>query len=144
MISYLLCYIAAMETNVLREALAEPPTVDELGELPSEGVLLLRRDNEALRAENEALRVENARLQAEVGTLHRELQRAEEDFAERLTQLLNASLLRLREPAEPECAAGHGSPVSIDAACADAACAGHPAGAVAAAVDAAASDPLAA
>jgi hypothetical protein len=121
-----------METDVLREALAEPPTADELRELPDEELLHLRRDNEALRAES-------ARLQAEVSTLRRELQRAEEDFAERLTQLLNASLLRLRESAEPECAAGHASPV-----CSDVACAGHPADAVAAAVDTAASDHLAA
>jgi uncharacterized protein YlxW (UPF0749 family) len=85
-----MCYISAMETDVLREALAEPPTADELAPLPDEEHLRLRRDNETLRAEN-------ARLQAEVIGLRRDLLAAEEDFAERLTQLLNRSLLQLRE-----------------------------------------------
>ena len=112
-----------METDVLREALAEPATADELAPLPDEEHLRLHRDNEALRAEN-------ARLQAEVIGLRRDLLAAEEDFAERLTQLLNRSLLQLRE-------------LATAAACS---CEAHGAAASAAAastpVDAPAPDPL--
>jgi hypothetical protein len=100
-----------METDVLRDALASPPTPDELEPLPDEESRRLRRDNEALRADK-------ARLQAEVLELRRELQAAEEAFAQRLTQLLNESLLRLREAAAPACPAPDG-PGPSDARCAD-------------------------
>ena len=88
-----------METDVLREALAEPPTPEELTPLQDDEALRLRR-------ENELLRIENARLHVEITSLRGALLTAEEDFAERLTRVLNASLLSLREAAPTADVAG--------------------------------------